>query len=205
MDRLPDHPLPEWTEKGLNAFEMFLSFTGVSDLRIDGWTFAPKDVVALERNPDGGMRVRISGPGGMRGVRRPCGRTGESKGVSGLAQRVTSIGRHWRGSGASGRTCAGPVATVQIWLHFRHPARWRPVVSSPPRRSPGPCWRSPPPPDSPWTRTGGPPHCSGASSPSGAEADATSGPDRQGRHAAGAGPRRWSLIHFMEPCPMPRR
>ncbi|MFI9100012.1 Imm50 family immunity protein [Streptomyces fildesensis] len=63
LDRLPDHPLPEWTEKGLNAFEMFLSFTGVSDLRIDGWTFAPKDVVALERDPDGGMRVRISGPG----------------------------------------------------------------------------------------------------------------------------------------------
>lgn len=63
LDRLPDRPLPEWTEKGLNAFEMFLSFTGVSGLLVDGWTFAPKDAVLVRRNPDGGMRVDISGPG----------------------------------------------------------------------------------------------------------------------------------------------
>ncbi|MDF9814885.1 Imm50 family immunity protein [Streptomyces sp. SPB162] len=63
LDRLPDRPIPEWTEKGLNAFEMFLSFTGVSDLMIDGWTFAPKDVVSVKRTPDGRMRVNISGPG----------------------------------------------------------------------------------------------------------------------------------------------
>ncbi|MCZ4122163.1 Imm50 family immunity protein [Streptomyces sp. H39-S7] len=63
LDRLPDQPLPEWTAKGLNAFEMFLSFTGVSGLVIDGWTFAFKETVSVERHPDGGMRVEISGPG----------------------------------------------------------------------------------------------------------------------------------------------
>ncbi|MEU3460997.1 Imm50 family immunity protein [Streptomyces sp. NPDC006733] len=62
LDRLPDHPIPEWTGKGFNAFEMYLSFTGVSGLEIDGWAFAFQGAVSVERDPGGGIRVEISGP-----------------------------------------------------------------------------------------------------------------------------------------------
>jgi hypothetical protein len=63
LDELPDRPLPEWTEKGLNAFEFFLAFSGVEDLAIDGWSSLCKERISVERGDGGRVRVEIEGPG----------------------------------------------------------------------------------------------------------------------------------------------
>jgi hypothetical protein len=56
---LPEDPLPEWTEKGLNAFEFYLAFTEVTGLRVTGWgqAEARRIEVAAVR---GGQAVNVS-------------------------------------------------------------------------------------------------------------------------------------------------
>ncbi|MGY6023139.1 Imm50 family immunity protein [Streptomyces spinosirectus] len=55
----PVNPLQEWVEKGLNAFEFYVAFTGVTDLRVTGWGWAEAqriEVVAV----GGGQAVNVS-------------------------------------------------------------------------------------------------------------------------------------------------
>lgn len=59
---LPGHPRPEWEEQGCNAFEFYLVFTGVTDLRIEGLTTAPKNV-RLTGGGSSGTTVEITAPG----------------------------------------------------------------------------------------------------------------------------------------------
>ncbi|CAG6397860.1 immunity 50 family protein [Streptomyces cocklensis] len=61
LDALPERPPAEWTEKGLNAFELFLTFEGISHLRVDGWHGSRADAVTLATGASGGIRTEILG------------------------------------------------------------------------------------------------------------------------------------------------
>ncbi|SHM97452.1 Imm50 family immunity protein [Actinacidiphila paucisporea] len=63
LDSLPERPPREWTEKGLNAFEFFLTFEGISHLRIDGWYGSRADSVTLTTGAPGEIRTEIRGDG----------------------------------------------------------------------------------------------------------------------------------------------
>lgn len=57
--QFPMDPPAEWVEKGLNAFEFYLAFTGVTGLRVTGWGRAEAqriEVVAV----GGGQAVSVS-------------------------------------------------------------------------------------------------------------------------------------------------
>jgi hypothetical protein len=63
LDSLPERPPAEWTEKGLNAFEFFLTFEGISHLHIDGWCGSHPDALTLTTGAPGGIRTEIRGDG----------------------------------------------------------------------------------------------------------------------------------------------
>jgi hypothetical protein len=60
---LPDHSSPEWSEKGFNAFEFFLTFAGTSGLRIAGWEHTGMDHYTFSPGLLGGLPVTMSGQG----------------------------------------------------------------------------------------------------------------------------------------------
>ncbi|MFI6561551.1 Imm50 family immunity protein [Streptomyces sp. NPDC050534] len=49
----PVNPLQEWVEKGLNAFEFYLTFTHLTDLRVTGWGHTEAQRVGLAVDEDG--------------------------------------------------------------------------------------------------------------------------------------------------------
>jgi hypothetical protein len=51
----PSSPPVEWQEKGLNAFEFYLTFTDVEDLCVSGW--GPPAVKNIELAPQGNGRI----------------------------------------------------------------------------------------------------------------------------------------------------
>lgn len=62
--RVPPGDAPqEWVEQQFNAFEISLEFTHVQDLRIDGWAKELDCHVALSKNSQGFVDVRVSGTG----------------------------------------------------------------------------------------------------------------------------------------------
>ncbi|EPD54722.1 Imm50 family immunity protein [Streptomyces sp. HGB0020] len=71
----PVHPLPEWVEKGFNAFEFYLAFTGVTDLRVAGWGHAEAKQ---------GVRVTAGAGGQLFGVVLGSGASGISFQASGV-------------------------------------------------------------------------------------------------------------------------
>ncbi|WP_158710978.1 Imm50 family immunity protein [Streptomyces albus] len=67
---LPSRPRRAWVEQGLNAFEMHLTFFGIRDLVLEGWTGTPKHTVHFGwmeegRTParDSEVRMEIRGTG----------------------------------------------------------------------------------------------------------------------------------------------
>lgn len=60
---LPDRPLPEWSAKGFNACEFFVTFAGVSDLRVAGWEHTGINHYAFSPTSGGGLSVTMSGEG----------------------------------------------------------------------------------------------------------------------------------------------
>ncbi|WP_308101674.1 Imm50 family immunity protein [Streptomyces sp. S07_1.15] len=67
---LPSRPRREWVEQGLNAFEIHLTFFGVRDLVLEGWTGSPEHTVHFgwlgERSTlaqNSAVRMEISGTG----------------------------------------------------------------------------------------------------------------------------------------------
>jgi hypothetical protein len=60
---LPDHPLAEWREKRLNAFQFSLLLSGVTDLRISAWYgTAPESISLGHAAPAPGVCFTVSGP-----------------------------------------------------------------------------------------------------------------------------------------------
>ncbi|WP_217253639.1 Imm50 family immunity protein [Streptomyces sp. AC602_WCS936] len=61
--KFPSRPRGEWQEKGLNAFEFYLVFTDVEDLRVSGW--GPPVVKEFEFTwrESGQVAVAITGEG----------------------------------------------------------------------------------------------------------------------------------------------
>jgi len=55
----PVDPPPEWLEKGLNAFEFYLAFTGVTGLRVTGWGQAEARQIRVAA-VQGGQPLQVS-------------------------------------------------------------------------------------------------------------------------------------------------
>ncbi|MEU5437463.1 Imm50 family immunity protein [Streptomyces sp. NPDC020719] len=61
--RLPATRPEVWRDAEFNTFEFYVQFSGVTDLRISGWTGQPHNEFSLSRTADGRVAVTISGTG----------------------------------------------------------------------------------------------------------------------------------------------
>lgn len=57
---VPDNPLPEWRKSDYNAFEFFITFTSVTNLRISGWGGSASRSVKVSRSDEGDLTVFIN-------------------------------------------------------------------------------------------------------------------------------------------------
>ncbi|MES9809358.1 Imm50 family immunity protein [Streptomyces cinereoruber] len=56
---LPERPPLTWAEREYNTVEIYVKFTGVRGLRVDGWQFSARDA-GITLNPREGTDVRVT-------------------------------------------------------------------------------------------------------------------------------------------------
>ncbi|WP_371791083.1 immunity 50 family protein [Streptomyces sp. NBC_01471] len=60
---LPAHPRQKWKEKPFNSIRFFISFTGTSQLHVNGWESPGQKNVGISRDSEDELRVQVASDG----------------------------------------------------------------------------------------------------------------------------------------------